>query len=106
MFIRTFIQAKTRKEAETYLKNLLDFAETLNLKLKIINLEPYWKFDDSFQVEISGIDPRDKQLRKLLEGIASKWSGFPNSFLASKTLEGCTIFLDNIEFIEIFNKDF
>ncbi|MDM5335109.1 hypothetical protein QUF56_18080 [Ureibacillus composti] len=105
MFIRTFIQAKTRKEAEIYLKNLLDFAETLNLKLKILNLEPYWKFDDSFQVEINGIDPTDEQLSKLLKGIASKWDGFPDSFLASKTLEGCTIFLDNVEFIEIFNKD-
>ncbi|MGA3602782.1 hypothetical protein [Lysinibacillus agricola] len=48
MFIRTFIQAKTRKEAKDYLNNLLDFAETLNSKLNVTNLEPYWKFNDGF----------------------------------------------------------
>ena len=106
MLIRTFIKAGTRKEAEDCLKNLLSLAETLNLKFTVINFEPYWKFDDSFQIEISGTEPTDEQLRKFLEGTASKWDRFPNSFLATRTLEGCTIFFDNIEFIQIFDKDF
>lgn len=106
MFIRTFIQSKTRKEAEGYLNNLLDFAETLNLKLTVTNFEPYWKFDDSFQIEFNGSEPTDEQLSKFLEGIASKWDRCPDSFLATRTLEGCTIFFDNIEFIEVFDKDF
>ncbi|TDK61751.1 hypothetical protein E2K98_12745 [Bacillus salipaludis] len=106
MFIRTYIQAKTRTEAANHLKNLLVLAEALNLKLTITNFEPYWKFDDSFQIEISGTNPTDEQLSKFLEGIASIWSRFPDSYLATKELEGCIIFIENIEFIEIFEGDF
>lgn len=103
IFKRTFIQAKTRTEAENHLKNLFGLAETLNLKLTVPNFEPYWKFDDSFQIEINGTKPTNEQLSKLIEGIASKWSRFPDSLLATKELEGCTIFIENIEFIEIFD---
>lgn len=106
MFIRTFIQAKTRAEAENHLKNLLGLAETISIKMTVTNFEPYWKFDDCFQIEINRTKPTNGELSKLLGGIASKWNRFPDSFLAAKELEDCTIFIKNIEFIEIFLSDF
>ncbi|MGA5690664.1 hypothetical protein [Cytobacillus pseudoceanisediminis] len=106
MFLRTYIKAKTREEAQNHLNNLLTMAEALNIKLTILNVEPFWKFKNSFKIEIRGIELTDEILSEFLGSIASKWDRFPDSFLASETLEGCTIFLDNIEFIEVFNKEF
>ncbi|MFD3449870.1 hypothetical protein ACFDTO_35425 [Microbacteriaceae bacterium 4G12] len=106
MFIRAFIQADTKIEAEAHLKNLFVLAEKLQLKLEVTNFEPYWKFNDSFQIEIHGINPTNEQLNKFLEGIATKWSTFSDSYLATKTMEGCTILLGNFEFIGIFPNEF
>ncbi|WP_312475739.1 hypothetical protein [Neobacillus sp.] len=105
MFIRAFIQAKTKIEAETHLKALIVLAEKVHLKLGVTNFEPYWKYDDSFQMELNGTNPTGEQLSKFLGGIATRWSSFSDSYLASKTLEGCNILLGNFDFIEIFPNE-
>lgn len=105
MFIRTFIKAKTRTAAEEHFKKLFSLAESLNIKLTVTNLGPYWKFDDSFKIEIKGSNPNDEQLKKFLEGIASNWNRNLDSYFTSETIEGCTIYLENIELIEIFEND-
>lgn len=104
MFIRTFIKANTREAAHNYLNDMLSFAEQLNIKLTVTNIEPYWKLNDSFQVELSGTELSEEKMGEFLGGIASKWDRFTDSFLASETLEGCTIFLKNFEFIEVFDE--
>ncbi|MEW9122688.1 MAG: hypothetical protein AB2421_08240 [Thermotaleaceae bacterium] len=105
MFIRAFIQAKTNIEAETSLKNLFVLAEEVHLKLRITSFEPYWKFDDSFQIEMEGESITDGQLNKFLGGIATKWNNFSESYLATTTIEGCTLLLENFEFIEVLPNE-
>lgn len=105
MFIRVFIQAKTNIEAETSLKKLFILAEEVHLKLSVTSFEPYWKFNDSFQIEIEGESLTDGQLKKFLGGIATKWDSFSDSYLATGTIEGCTILLENFEFIEVFPNE-
>ncbi|MEH7073791.1 hypothetical protein [Neobacillus drentensis] len=105
MFIRAFIQAKTKIEAEKFLKNLFVLAEKVHLKLKVTSFEPYWKFNDSFQIEMEGTSLTDEQFIKFLECVATKWSSSSDSFLATITIGGCTILLENFEFIEIFPNE-
>ena len=105
MFIRAFIQAKTNIEAELSLKKLFVLADEVHLKLRVTNFEPYWKFNDSFQIEIEGESLTGGQLNKFLGGIATKWNSFSDSYLATTTIEGCTILLENFEFIEVFPKE-
>ena len=50
MFIRTFIEAETKMEAEKHLKNLFAFAEKVHLILEVRSFERYWKLNDSFQI--------------------------------------------------------
>lgn len=82
---------------------MFGLAEQLNIKLTVTNFEPYWKFNDSFQVEMNGTELSEEQMGEFLGSIASKWDRFTDSFLASETLEGCTIFLKNFELIEVFD---
>lgn len=102
MFIRTFIKAKTREAAHNYLNEMFSLAEQLNIKLTVTSFEPYWKFNDSFQVELSGTELSEEEMVEFLGSLASKWDRFTDGFLASETLEGCTIFLKNFELIEVF----
>jgi hypothetical protein len=95
VFIRAFIQAKTNIEAEAYLKKLFVLAEEVHLKLRVTSYEPYWKFDECFQIEIQGESLTDEQLNKFLGGIATKWNSFSDSYLATATIEGCRILLEN-----------
>jgi hypothetical protein len=44
----------------------------------------------------------DEQFNKFLECVATKWSTSSDSYLATITIEGCTILFENFEFIEIF----
>ena len=105
MFIRVFIKARTNIEAKTYLKKLFVLAEELHLKLRITKFETYWKFDNSFQIEIDGESPTDANLKKFLDSIATKWNACSDSYLATTTIEGCIILLENFEFIEVFHND-
>lgn len=102
LFIRTFIKAKTLEAAHNYLNDMLSLAEQLNIKLTVTNIEPYWKFDDSFQIEMSGTELSKEQMGEFLGGIASKWDKFTDSYLATESIEGCEIFLKNFELIEVF----
>lgn len=82
---------------------MFGLAEQLNIKLTVTNFEPYWKFNDSFQVEMNGTELSEEQMGEFLGSLASKWDRLTDSLLASETLEGCTIFLKNFELIEVFD---
>ncbi|AKP76789.1 hypothetical protein ABE036_03275 [Priestia aryabhattai] len=108
MFVRLYVTAKNKTEAEKDLKFFLEKINQILVKANVERLEPYWKFDDVYVVELNLIVKKDlslNELTQLLETISDKWQyyGDPiNEFLASKTAEGCNYILKGVEMINIY----
>ncbi|KML31413.1 MULTISPECIES: hypothetical protein [Priestia] len=108
MFVRLYVTAKNKTDAKKNLKICLEKINPILVKANVEKLEPYWKFDDMYVVELNLIVKKDlslNELTQLLETISDKWQyyGDPiNEFLASKTAEGCNYILKGVEMINIY----
>ncbi|WP_026695400.1 hypothetical protein [Peribacillus kribbensis] len=83
-----------------YVKQLLALAN-----LEVLHIEPYWKINGYFQVELEGRNPTIEELSELLKDIPKKWVTLPDSIRIIMIIEGCTMLLANLEFIEISPDD-
>ncbi|MFB8425050.1 hypothetical protein ACFC4S_23825 [Priestia megaterium] len=108
MFVRLYITAQNEPEAKGNLIIVLEKLKSILIKTNVEKLEPYWKFNDMYVVELSLEVKKDltlSGLKYLLESISDRWEyyGEPiNELLASKTVEGCNYILKNVEMINIY----
>jgi len=108
LFIRLYVTAQNEKEAKVTLKAVLEKIKQIVIRINVEKVEPYWKFNDMYVIELNLIVKKElnpSQLKRLLESIADKWScyGEPiNEFLASKTTKGCNYILKGVEMINIY----
>ncbi|MHA2960490.1 hypothetical protein [Priestia megaterium] len=112
MFVRLYVTAQNETEAKENLKVVLEKIKQILVKTNVEKLEPYWKFDDIYVVELNLIVKKDlslNELNTLLKTISDKWQcyGEPiNEFLASKTTEGCNYILKGVEMINIYLEEY
>lgn len=105
MFINLFIYSDDEENARKILNDLLQNERQYINKIEYKRFEPYWKFDDmfeiGFEVQFNEAFTQEK-FERFLEGISDKWTDYGDSVLASDTTEGCNYIKEGVGLIEIF----
>ena len=109
MFIRLYVNAKSEPEALIVLEKILKIFEPILKDKEIQKVEPYWKIEEVYIVEVTMtmlISEGKTELKKnrILESIAKKWTqiGSPaTELLASDTTENCNFILEGLKMINI-----
>ena len=104
-----FLYAKTEKEAIQQSENILLLLKTYIIKRKMIAIEPYWKMNNMYKLDISlelDIHILEKNiLEEFLQNISSKWQSYGepiNEILISKNDNDTIVYNEKIEMINIF----
>ena len=104
MFINLFIYSDNEENAKKIVNDLLQNERQYINKIEYKRFEPYWKFDDmfeiGFEVQFNEAFTQDKFTR-FLESISDKWVDEGDSLFASDTTEGCNYIKDGIGLINI-----
>lgn len=107
MFIRLYVNAKSELEARLVLEKVLKIFQPVLKSNEIQKVEPYWKIDGVYVVEITMLISEGKteiEMNGLLESIADKWIRFGSpttELLASDTTENCNFLLNGLKMINI-----
>lgn len=105
MYIRLLSYSDDKEQAKKIVNDLLQNERQYINKIEYKRFEPYWKFDDmfeiGFEVQFNEAFTQDKFTR-FLESISDKWTDYGDSVLASDTTEGCNYIKDGVGLIEIF----
>lgn len=107
MFIRLYENAKSEREARLVLEKVLKIFEPVLKNKEIKKVEPYWKIDGVYVVEMTMLISEDKtevEINGILESIADKWTRFGSpttELLASDTTENCNFILEGLKMINI-----
>ena len=107
MYIRLLQHSDDEENAKKIVNDLLQNERQYINKIEYKRFEPYWKFDDMFEIEFevqfNEAFTQDKFTR-FIESISDKWTclGDPvHSILASDTTEGCNYIRKGIGLIKI-----
>ena len=104
MFINLFIYSNDEEEAKKIVNELLQSERQYIKEIEYKRFEPYWKFDDMFEIEFEvqfNEAFTQEKFERFLEGISDKWADYGDSVLASDTTEGCNYIKDGIGLINI-----
>ncbi|MBD8006050.1 hypothetical protein [Bacillus norwichensis] len=107
MFIRLYVNAKSEPEACLVLEKVIKIFQPVLKSKEIQKVEPYWKIDGVYVVEITMLISEGKteaEINEILESIADKWTRFGSpitELLASDTTENCNFLLDGLKMINI-----
>ncbi|MDN4618536.1 hypothetical protein QCD85_10540 [Paenibacillus sp. PsM32] len=107
MFVRLFVNAKSETEARVVLEKVFRIFSPILENKEIKKIEPYWKMDEVYIVEITMLiseNQTESKLNRILECIANKWIRFGDpvtELLASDTTENCIFMLEGIKMINI-----
>lgn len=107
MFVRLFVHAKSETEAHLVLEKVLKIFSPILENNEIKKIEPYWKMDEAYIVELTMLiseNQTEVELNKTLDCIANNWTRFGNpaiEFLASDTTQNCIFTLKGIKMINI-----
>lgn len=104
MYIRLLSYSDDKEQAKKIVNDLLKNERQYINKIEYKRFEPYWKFDDmfevGFEVQFNEAFTQDKFTR-FLESISDKWVDEGDSVLASDTAEGCNYIKKGIGLIKI-----
>lgn len=104
MYIRLLSYSDDKEQAKKIVNDLLQNERQYINKIEYKRFEPYWKFDDmfeiGFEVQFNEAFTQDKFTR-FLESISDKWTDYGDSVLASDTTEGCNYIKGGIGLINI-----
>ena len=73
-------------------------------RIEYKKFEPYWKYDDMYEIEFEvsfSDDYTQVQFDNFIYSISDKWIDSGYSVIASEMAEGCTYIKDGIGLIEI-----
>ncbi|MGD6817692.1 hypothetical protein ACQCVE_11565 [Metabacillus sp. 113a] len=107
MFIRLYLNAKSKLEAQSVLQRVLFKFKPILENIEFHKIEPYWKIENVYVVEITISvlkHSSDKEFRGILNSIADKWIeiGDPlTELIASDTTEECNFIIDGLKMITI-----
>ncbi len=107
MFIRLYVNAKSEPKARLVLEKVIKIFQPVLKNKEIQKVEPYWKIDGVYVVEITMVISECKtnvEINRILESIADKWTRFGSpttELLASDTTENCNFILDGLKMINI-----
>ena len=107
MYIRLLSYSDDKEQAKKIVNDLLQNGRQYINKIEYKRFEPYWKFDDMFEIEFEvqfNEAFTQKEFEKFIGEIADKWTslGEPvHSILASDTTEGCNYIKKGIGLIKI-----
>lgn len=107
MFIRLYVNAKSKPEARSVLDKVLEIFDPVLQNKEIQKVEPYWKIDGVYVVEMTMLILEGKtevEINRILESIADKWIRFgsnTNELLAFDTTENCNFLLEGLKMINI-----
>lgn len=108
MFIRLFTHSSNEEESKKILNEIIDKELQYIDKIEYVTIEPYWKLDGIYIVEVNVnliVEFNEEKIKDFLQSISDKWIYFGNPLeeaLASETTEGCNYIKDGINMINIF----
>lgn len=108
MFINLFIYSDNEENAKKIVNELFKNEQSYIKKIEYKRFEPYWKFDNMFEIEFEvqfNEAFTQEKFEKFIGKISDKWTslGDPvHSILASDTTEGCNYIKEGVGLIEIF----
>ena len=107
MYIRLLSYSDDKEQAKKIVNDLLQNERQYINKIEYKRFEPYWKFDDMFEIEFEvqfNEAFTQNEFEKFIGEISDKWTllGEPvHSILASDTTEGCNYIKKGIGLIKI-----
>ena len=107
MLIRLLPYSDDEENAKKIVNDLLQNERQYINKIEYKRFEPYWKFDDMFEIEFEvqfNEAFTQKEFERFIGEISDKWTclGDPvQSILASDTTEGCNYIKKGIGLIKI-----
>lgn len=108
MFIRLYLNAKNKDAAQHALNKFLQILKPIVENNKLLKIEPYWKIENIYVVEIDVINTKNytkTKLNELLREISDNWIEFDdpvNELLASSTGDSCNFILPEFNMINIY----
>lgn len=106
MFLRYIITTLQKEEALNIVKDTLKPIGEDILFIKYDIVEPYWKFDDSYEIGLYlDMQNNEKSFALFLNHIASHWLNGGTDIFVSKNAGNCNIFDKRIEFLSVFFND-
>ncbi|WP_028391189.1 hypothetical protein [Bacillus cihuensis] len=96
MKIILFLEASNSAEVNKHLDSFKKFAANYKVLMLVSKIEKYWNIDDMYKVFLDIDKAFEFNVKPLLNNIASKWMVLPDEFLASKTMNGCEIYVPNL----------
>ncbi|QVK17664.1 hypothetical protein KHQ81_12540 [Mycoplasmatota bacterium] len=108
MYIRMFTYSKNEYEAKNIFKNMIVDIQYYIKLLKYEKIEKYYKFDNSFLIEVTielSEEFNQKKAEDFFKSISDFWIMFGqpiDNILASKTTIGCNYMKFDIEMINIY----
>lgn len=103
MFIRLFVDAHGENEALQLAENGLNDAKEYIFSKEIQKIEPYWKTENTFVVELSA-ELQPNMLPQFLAVFSDTWIEFgspANELLASRSHEACKYIKAGFQLINI-----
>ncbi|MCH1625328.1 hypothetical protein [Fredinandcohnia quinoae] len=107
MFIRLYVNANSELEANLVLEKVLNIFQPILKSKGAQKVEPYWKIEGVYIVEITMLISDRKtqgEITEVLERISDNWTRFGSpvtELLASDTTENCNFLLDGLKMINI-----
>ena len=107
MYIRLLSYSDDEEQAKKIVNELFKNEQSYIKKIEHERFEPYWKFDDMFEIEFEvqfNEAFTQKEFERFIGKISDKWIclGDPvHSILASDTTEGCNYIRKGIGLIKI-----
>ena len=105
MYIRLLSYSDDKEQAKKIVNDLLQNERQYINKIEYKRFEPYWKFDDMFEIGFEvqfNEDFTQNEFAMFLENISDKWTDYGDSVLASDTTEGWNYIKEGVGLIEIF----
>ena len=108
MLFRFFLYSKDKIKSQYICEDILKPISQHIIDEKYNVIEPYWKYDDMYQVEMNiklDININHSDFRKFLSSISDKWELFgdpPDEILISEKMHDCHFIADNVSLINIF----
>ena len=108
MYIRLLQYSDDKENAKKIVNDLLQNERQYINKIEYKRFEPYWKFDDMFEIEFEvqfNEAFTQNEFERFIGKISDKWTrlGDPvHSILASDTTEGCNYIKKGIGLIKIY----
>lgn len=103
MYLRYIITTLQKEEALNIVKDTLKpIGEDITF-IKYDIVEPYWKFDDSYEIGLYlDMQNNEKSFELFLNYIASHWLNGGTDIFVSQNAGSCNIFDKRIEFLSVF----